>query len=214
MRTSRGAWSVAGLVAGYLGLAAAYFLAMVTTIRDAPNVAVAELVVRLTPGPVVERAIKILGHNDAGGGAQVSATHYDANSYMAEKRRALAQWQDLLARIVGEAAPRDPAHVFVGTAGPSPGFAATVFPVARAPDRARKPATRRQGHLRRCDRRRLRTALCRSHARHRFGDRGTGGLRARHGWRAVPPGGTAPVPRRRLLNPPLWRSVPKPRLRG
>ncbi|MFC5491786.1 molybdopterin-dependent oxidoreductase [Nocardioides caricicola] len=64
MRTSRGAWSIAGLVAGFAGLAMAYFLAMVTTIRDAPNVAVAELVVRLTPGPVVERAIKILGDKD------------------------------------------------------------------------------------------------------------------------------------------------------
>jgi len=61
--TSRG-WSVAGLVAGFAGLAASYCVAMVTTIRDAPNVAVAELVIRLTPGPVVERAIKILGHRD------------------------------------------------------------------------------------------------------------------------------------------------------
>lgn len=45
---------------------------------------------------------KVLGHNDAGGGAQVSATHYDANSYLGEKRRALEQWQGLLATIVGD----------------------------------------------------------------------------------------------------------------
>ena len=64
MSTSRGAWSVAGLVAGFAGLAASYCVAMVTTIRDAPVVAVAELVIRLTPGPVVERAIQILGHRD------------------------------------------------------------------------------------------------------------------------------------------------------
>ncbi len=64
MSTSRGAWSVAGLVAGFAGLAASYCVAMVTTIRDPPVVAVAELVIRLTPGPVVERAIQILGHRD------------------------------------------------------------------------------------------------------------------------------------------------------
>jgi DMSO/TMAO reductase YedYZ molybdopterin-dependent catalytic subunit len=64
VRTSRGAWSVAGLVAGSAGLAASYFVAMVTTIRDAPLVAVAEWVIRLTPGVVAERAIRILGHYD------------------------------------------------------------------------------------------------------------------------------------------------------
>lgn len=55
---------------------------------------------------------KILGHNDAGGGAQVSAVHYDANSYMAEKRRALERWQGLLARIVGVEPRVDPAQTF------------------------------------------------------------------------------------------------------
>ncbi|ODT59374.1 MAG: hypothetical protein ABS77_10490 [Phenylobacterium sp. SCN 69-14] len=45
---------------------------------------------------------KILGHNDAGGGAKVSATHYDANSYLPEKRRALERWNELLAEIVSK----------------------------------------------------------------------------------------------------------------
>lgn len=45
---------------------------------------------------------KVLGHLDAGGGAQVSSIHYDANSYIAEKRRALETWASLLATIVGE----------------------------------------------------------------------------------------------------------------
>ena len=63
MSTSR-AWSVAGLVAGFVGLAVSYSLAMVMTIRDSPLVAVADLVVRLTPGPVEERAIRFLGHQD------------------------------------------------------------------------------------------------------------------------------------------------------
>lgn len=47
---------------------------------------------------------KVLAHYDAGGGAQVSATRYDANSYIREKRSALEQWQRLLAGIVGEPA--------------------------------------------------------------------------------------------------------------
>ncbi|MBB3042164.1 molybdopterin-dependent oxidoreductase [Nocardioides soli] len=64
MRTSRGSWSVAGLAAGFAGLAASYGAAMVLTTRDAPLTAVAEGVVRLTPGVVVERAIRFLGHWD------------------------------------------------------------------------------------------------------------------------------------------------------
>jgi integrase len=47
---------------------------------------------------------KVLGHTDAGGGAQVTATHYDANSYVREKRAALEQWQRLLGTIVGAGA--------------------------------------------------------------------------------------------------------------
>lgn len=43
---------------------------------------------------------KVLGHIDAGGGAMVSATHYDANTYLAEKRRALETWSRLLAEIL------------------------------------------------------------------------------------------------------------------
>jgi hypothetical protein len=58
------AWSVAGVVTGFAGLAVSYFLAMAMTIRDSPLVAVAELVVRLTPGPVVERAIRLTGQHD------------------------------------------------------------------------------------------------------------------------------------------------------
>ncbi|MDF1604930.1 molybdopterin-dependent oxidoreductase [Nocardioides sp. YIM 152315] len=64
MRTSRGSWSVAGLVAGFAGLAVSYCVAMVLTTRDAPLTSVAEGVTRLTPGPVVERAIGVLGHWD------------------------------------------------------------------------------------------------------------------------------------------------------
>lgn len=55
---------MAGLVAGFAGLATSYCVAMVMTTRDSPVAAVAALVTRLTPGPVVERAIRILGHHD------------------------------------------------------------------------------------------------------------------------------------------------------
>ncbi len=55
---------MAGLVAGLAGLVTSYCVAMVMTTRDSPVTAVASLVTRLTPGPVVERAIKLLGHHD------------------------------------------------------------------------------------------------------------------------------------------------------
>lgn len=46
---------------------------------------------------------QVLAHrSDAGGGAAVSMTHYDVNTYVTEKRRALAAWEDLLLEIVGE----------------------------------------------------------------------------------------------------------------
>ena len=64
MRTSKLAWSAAGLVAGGAGLATSYLTANLMNIREAPVVAVAELVIRLTPGEVAARAIDVLGHND------------------------------------------------------------------------------------------------------------------------------------------------------
>ena len=54
----------AGILAGLGGLATSYACATVLGIRDAPVVAVAELVIRLTPGPLAERAIALLGHAD------------------------------------------------------------------------------------------------------------------------------------------------------
>ena len=50
VRTFRGAWSLAGLAAGAAGLATSYFVAMAMTLRESPVVAVANLVIRLTPG--------------------------------------------------------------------------------------------------------------------------------------------------------------------
>ncbi|CAB4702335.1 MAG: molybdopterin-dependent oxidoreductase [Actinobacteria bacterium] len=64
MKPRRDLWPAAGLVAGIAGLLMSYFVAMVMTIRDSPLVAIAELVIRWTPGPVAEKAIKFLGHQD------------------------------------------------------------------------------------------------------------------------------------------------------
>jgi DMSO/TMAO reductase YedYZ molybdopterin-dependent catalytic subunit len=64
MRSFRGAWSLAGLLAGAAGLAASYFVAMALTIRESPVVAVAELVIRITPGPIAEYLISLVGTLD------------------------------------------------------------------------------------------------------------------------------------------------------
>lgn len=57
-------WPLAGLVAGLAGLATSYVAANALHVRDSPLVAVAELVIRYTPGPVAELAIDRLGHAD------------------------------------------------------------------------------------------------------------------------------------------------------
>ncbi len=64
MGTFRGAWALAGLVAGAAGLATSYVVANVLAIRDSPVVAVAELVIRVTPGALVEQAIDSVGAAD------------------------------------------------------------------------------------------------------------------------------------------------------
>ena len=64
MRTFRGAWSLAGLAAGVAGLATSYFVAMAMTIRESPVVAVAELVIEVTPGWLAEYLIGLVGSLD------------------------------------------------------------------------------------------------------------------------------------------------------
>jgi DMSO/TMAO reductase YedYZ molybdopterin-dependent catalytic subunit len=64
VKTFRGAWPLAGLVAGFAGLATSYLVAMAMSIRESPVVAVAELVILYTPGDVAEGAIGLLGHWD------------------------------------------------------------------------------------------------------------------------------------------------------
>lgn len=63
-QSPRGAWTLAGVLAGAAGLATSYLAASVLSIREAPVVAVADLVIRLTPGPVVEFFIGLLGTLD------------------------------------------------------------------------------------------------------------------------------------------------------
>ncbi|MFM6848061.1 MAG: molybdopterin-dependent oxidoreductase [Terrabacter sp.] len=64
MTTRRPPWVLAGVLAGLAGLATSYATAMVLTIRESPVVAVAELIIKLAPGAVAERAIDVLGHLD------------------------------------------------------------------------------------------------------------------------------------------------------
>ena len=46
------------------GLATSYATAMALTIRESPVVAVAELIIRITPGPLAERIIRFVGQLD------------------------------------------------------------------------------------------------------------------------------------------------------
>jgi DMSO/TMAO reductase YedYZ molybdopterin-dependent catalytic subunit len=64
VRTFRGAWSLAGLAAGAAGLATSFFVAMAMTLRDSPVVAVADLVVKLTPGWLAHYLIEQVGTKD------------------------------------------------------------------------------------------------------------------------------------------------------
>src|SRR4051812_12856549 len=64
VRSFRGAWSLAGLVAGAAGLATSYFVAMAMTLRESPVVAVAQLVIKLTPGWLAHYLIERVGHLD------------------------------------------------------------------------------------------------------------------------------------------------------
>ena len=64
MTPSRTAWAASGLLAGLVGLATSYLAAAVLSVREAPVVAVAELIVRVTPGDLAERAISAVGHWD------------------------------------------------------------------------------------------------------------------------------------------------------
>ncbi|MCD4533829.1 molybdopterin-dependent oxidoreductase [Nocardioides sp. cx-169] len=64
MTSTRGAWPLAGILAGAAGLTTSYLTANLLSIRESPVVAVAEDVIRLTPGPVAEAAIDLLGHQD------------------------------------------------------------------------------------------------------------------------------------------------------
>ena len=64
VRTFRGAWSLAGLAAGAAGLGTSYFVAMAMTLRESPVIAVANLVIRLTPGWLAHYLIEQVGRFD------------------------------------------------------------------------------------------------------------------------------------------------------
>ncbi len=60
----RAPWALAGLLAGLSGLATAYLTASWLGLRGNPVTDVAEMVIRLTPGPVAEHLIQLVGRHD------------------------------------------------------------------------------------------------------------------------------------------------------
>lgn len=63
-RRLSGWWALLGLVVGFAGLAISYALSLLLSTRDSPVQAVADLAIRLTPGPLVEWAVRALGFLD------------------------------------------------------------------------------------------------------------------------------------------------------
>jgi DMSO/TMAO reductase YedYZ molybdopterin-dependent catalytic subunit len=61
---TRALWALAGLLAGLGGLATSYLTATWLGLRGNPVTDVAQLVIRLTPGPVAEHAIQLVGRHD------------------------------------------------------------------------------------------------------------------------------------------------------
>ncbi len=64
MQENQGRWIAAGVVTAVVGLATSYATAMALTIRESPVVAVAELIIRITPGALAERLIRFVGQLD------------------------------------------------------------------------------------------------------------------------------------------------------
>jgi DMSO/TMAO reductase YedYZ molybdopterin-dependent catalytic subunit len=62
--TPRSLHALAGLVAGLAGIAVSHALTMLLTIRATPLLAVAEAVIEITPGPLAESLIQVVGQYD------------------------------------------------------------------------------------------------------------------------------------------------------
>ncbi|MGL5810368.1 MAG: molybdopterin-dependent oxidoreductase [Nocardioides sp.] len=61
VRTAKGAWASAGVLAGVAGLAVSHAVAAALSIREAPIVAATEGIIRVTPASLVENAISVFG---------------------------------------------------------------------------------------------------------------------------------------------------------
>lgn len=64
VRTLRSPWSLAGIIAGLGGIALSYLVASVMEIKASPVVAIAQGVIRITPGAIAEFLISIVGTLD------------------------------------------------------------------------------------------------------------------------------------------------------
>ncbi len=60
----RSLYALAGVVAGLAGIAVSHAVTMLLTIRATPLLAVAEAIIELTPGPVAEGLIRVVGQYD------------------------------------------------------------------------------------------------------------------------------------------------------
>ncbi len=57
-------YALAGLVAGLTGIAVSHAATMLLTVRATPLLAVAEAIIRITPGPIAEPLIRLVGQHD------------------------------------------------------------------------------------------------------------------------------------------------------
>ena len=64
VKVSRGAWALVGILTGAVGLATSYLAASIMNLRESPVIAVAELFIRLVPGPIAKFAIEVFGTHD------------------------------------------------------------------------------------------------------------------------------------------------------
>ena len=134
MTEQRGAWALAGALAALGGLAVSYLVTALVGGEESPVAAVAEQVIRLTPGGVAERAIRSVGHADKPilvTGVVVVVTVLSAVVGAAARRSTVGRWLPAaayaviaalgLAAVLAQPAPRLP-----GVLGALVGYGAWV----------------------------------------------------------------------------------------
>ena len=135
MTNQRGAWALAGALAGLAGLAVSYLVTHLIGGDDAPVVAVGEQVIRLAPGGPSEKAISVVGQADKPilvVGVVVVVTALSALIGAAARRGAVGLWLPAaayavlaavgLAAVLAQPSPHTP-----GVLGVLSGYAAWLL---------------------------------------------------------------------------------------